>query len=518
MARKLTGCNLPYLRSGLLRGKAFIMRAMRTVKDYIFYGLQGNVPTLFNLILIPLYLQVIDLSAFGVLTLMLVAANLFTTLVSLNLPVASMKFMHVHGERGDWKRAYSTTLLVWTVCVSVALSAGLFCLKPLFHYFFPEIGMGVLNILWLPAVLIGFGHAMRGLFETMCRAERQTEFVFLSSFVMSAVNLALALGFFFAGRLDLESIIWLHLCAVVCSVVVLVFPNRQFLCGAMASVRDMMPSVRYSLGLLPHTVSKFLFNNMDKFILLKFLSAYEVGIYAVLQKVVGLFSRCVLTGDRTFMPIFLKNDDEIRGADGVFLNKMRDTLSASFVVNSIGFCVFLVLVPWGISLLSSEAVAYWPLVMVMAIAWLFNHVRAFYVYQLLYAEKTFYMSIGSILMGLISFGSNVMLIPVFGMWGVALSFLVTYAAGLLLFVGIVGLLNIKIFVPALTVLLPAFLLVLMASGGFYYGGSYDVVVPVCAAIILCLIGYRYTVLASPADRVLSVFGLDMRFLKRKAGR
>lgn len=65
---------------------------------------------------------------------------------------------------------------------------------------------------------------------------------------------------------------------------------------------------KFAIDLIPHTLSKNIYVLADRFILIKFVSMSDVGIYAIIDKVANMLKLMTSNFGKAFTPFFMTNN------------------------------------------------------------------------------------------------------------------------------------------------------------------------------------------------------------------
>ena len=392
---------------------------MRIIKDYIFYFGGSFIPAIINLVTIPLYLQAISLEEFGYYSIFLVFTNFFTILMTGQVASGILKYYHSKPlkiyEKEEWRSRYCSSLFWITLVASTLLAVILLLLGQSVHILVQEIDLDIFIILWPLAITYSWIFGIKSFFEHICKSQRRTANVMSANVVMALVNLAVTFYFFMHGNLTLESIFKINIASLVVSMVILIFSNIKLISFKTTSFKHLKPSLKYSIGLFPHLISKFILNNIDKILLLKLLSAELLAVYFILLKVVNLFERIVAVNYKTLNPVLLSLDNKDLSAQ---FKTSFDVTTFSTYLFYIGSAIAL---PAVTLYLSEVAYKYWELGLAMLFVPVFLNIRSFFIIRLHAGEKTHMVSLISIFLMVFTIVIYYILIPHYALAGVAMA-------------------------------------------------------------------------------------------------
>lgn len=238
--------------------------------------------------------------------------------------------------------------------------------------------------------------------------------------------------------------------------------NKRYASGL--SIRLLTENIKYGLQIVPKSFTGIINRFFDKFMLNNMLSISAVGVYNIGQNIGVMMFNVMVAIWNSFQPAFYKEIFDGGESASRQIGKMFTVFSYLALLPVIGGILFSQEI---IYLLAPPAYyAAVPIIIVVACAFATNVFGIFCGLQLAYTKKAYLSFIITILGTVANVAANIVLIPMFGLVGGAISMFVGYLImnAILFFVGqslyrvkyeygIVAAMNAAVFCSALLVLL-----------------------------------------------------------------
>jgi O-antigen/teichoic acid export membrane protein len=181
----------------------------------------------------------------------------------------------------------------------------------------------------------------------------------------------------------------------------------------------------YSLPLILSTLSSMILTLSDRYIIEYFIDFSELGIYSLGTKFAGLINVFVLQSFQLgFLPIAFKIFDK-PGAKS-FLAKITTYMVLLLAITSLVISMFSREI---IVVASSKNPDFWRasvLIPILCMGFVFKGIQYMFAINLHFVKKTYINAIVVLLAALLNVGLNFIVIPLLGIFGAALSTLVSY--------------------------------------------------------------------------------------------
>ena len=390
-----------------------MVRIKTISKAYLIYFVGTAFSRFIGILLLPLFTRYLSQTDYGYLEIIQSTVLLLAPVFTLQMEQGILRFA-IGKEEDERKRIITSTsfllLVVLLICFLLIqilkdfTDIGYIDIATAFLYFY------VINQFFL-YVLRALN--MRGMFSFGN---------FLYGISIAIINLI----FFFFDEINLKNVLLSYTIGNI--IVVIVFFIKlnfvQYLKWENYDFKKLMAIVKYSIPLLADAVSWWVMNLSDRFLIKYFMDFDEVGIYAVAYK----FSAALIFANIIFYMVWqeesIKNAGLKKQSDdnaGLFNNFMR-----------IQFSVFLLMIPltkiYILHFIGSgfhSALNYTPFLIGGAV---FASFSSFYGMKYQVEKKTNLALYTALFGSLLNIGLNIILIPMYGLWGATISTLVAFAA------------------------------------------------------------------------------------------
>lgn len=388
-------------------------------KSTAVYGLGNVLNKLAAVLLIPIYTRYLTLSEVGIIALLEMAEVLMLTIVPLGMNNALWRNLPSKGESGKRRMIYSA--FVGTSIVNFFL-LGFISL----NYQFPapflglEVDQSWLLLLVLTNVFFTFG--LRFLLSLLQYEGKTGIYVVLS--LVQFLGVLLATIYLVAFRNE-------GLLGVVIAKVFVSSPIFMFACIVIIARYKTLPSISDYVRLLKFGLPFVLFALVmpvltfsDRYFLKSFdVELSDIGIYYIAYKF-GMIVNMILVMplQRGWMPMMYK-----MGIGEESRQYLRDIM---FYFATVGVSLFMV-----ISFFSEELIRVFAgqdylvgssIISVIAIAYLINGFRQFFMAGTVLTDKTIWLILSSVSGMVVNLVLNYFLIRKFGIWGAAWATLISY--------------------------------------------------------------------------------------------
>lgn len=382
--------------------------------------------------LLPLYTHYLEPSAYGVLAIVTAVNGVLSVFFTLGLTSAVTRFYFEYQDQPVLLARFWGTILMFVMALSALLGGALLLmgdivLRPFIGAvpFWPFVALGVMTTFFQPFFLT---------FLAVLQMRNQA----LRYAVVSLANFALTAGLTIFMVVQMEWGARGPLVATLASSVVFfvvslwVLRNDLRLC---LDWRHLRQALRYSLPLVPHSVSAQLTAFSDRLVLNHYLGTASTGIYSVGAMLALIVEVGAQSVNRAYVPLTMAALKR-GGADDMDQIRTVGTLfAAAFCMLGTAVAAF---APELLLLLAnpdySAAAAVVPLLVFAGVA---NAYYLLFVNILFYKQSAVHMiPVGTAIAALISFGLLLLLVPPFGMAGAAWAALVSQILATLLIAAI----------------------------------------------------------------------------------
>lgn len=373
-------------------------------------------------LLIPVYTRFLTPADYGVVSLAEITAVIVGLFCGLGLDAAMRRLFFEHvDDRADLRRYVSTVLrvggLVTLLVAAVALLFGpalVAALGPRFSIpFYPFVGVAIAT-----AALSQLIDYALGLYQLEGRVREYSRFA-VGYFVLTA---ACVIFLVVAERRGALGMLAGRLAATAAAVVAAAWLSRDWLLGGWNRA-FVVPTIKLALPLVPHTFMALGLIAADRFILQRYRSLDEVGLYSLAYTVAMVMSLVTTSISQAWTPMYFdlaRGDDESRRALG--------KLTSNIIMLLVGIAILIALagnrgVIW---LFDARYHAAGRVVPWIVGGYVFHAMFALFQLAALQGKKPGVIAVVSAVAFAVNTVLNLWLIPQLGMYGAAYATLAAY--------------------------------------------------------------------------------------------
>lgn len=365
-----------------------------------------------SFLLIPFYTAVLTTSEYGIADLMTTTINLISPFFTLLISEAIMRFAL---EKGIKKSQVFTIGLITTLLgfVAMVLFSPLILfietLKPFYWLF----------LCYYLAVTL---HSMASQFV---KGLEKISIYSISGVIHTFIFILLNLLFLLGVKMGVEGYL---LALVISNFIVVIFlwiaANLNHYILPIKKIdwqlaRDMF---RYSIPMIPNSISWWISNSSDKYILTFFSGVALTGVYSVSQKIPSLFA--------TISTIFM-GAWQISAVEDFGSEQSRKFYTGVYRKYSSLNIILVSILIWGTKILaailfSKDFYSAWMFTPVLLLAFLFNSMASFLGSIYTSAKKTKMLFISTVIAALVNIIANFIMIPLWGAMGAGIATLLSY--------------------------------------------------------------------------------------------
>ena len=397
------------------------MSIRKVIKNTIWYSLAGYIPLISSFFLLPIYTKYLSPSDYGTIALIQTFVSIVSIFVTLQLHKAIGKFF-VDFDGEDLATYLSTILFS---CLGLAF----LCIS-IIIYFFDAINNVIFtnqNFSFYPfflyALLTVLFTVLGSVFKSVLLFQQKASTVFFIEFPISILNIGLY--FFHIVFLEhgvLGSVLSSFYYSILTSIFFFAVTRSYF--KLRFNYIYLKPSILFTLPLIPHAISGFIFISSDKLVLEKYLSIYFIGLYAIAVKFVSPVKTLVDNFNTAYTPKLIKE-----------YKVNPDDCMASFIkLSSIFYCLTLLTV-YFVYLFAHEFLVLLTkpnfysaqyLIMILSFCYLFRVFYGFFGTSIILSGKSWVFPLITLVSGVLNLILNIMFIPIYGIYMAAITTLCSY--------------------------------------------------------------------------------------------
>lgn len=387
------------------------------VNNIFIFGISGFATKLITFLLVPLYTSCLSTEEFGITDLSVTTINLLVPVLTLSVSEGVLRFLI---DDSDNTKKYVTT------AVLITLAGAIIC-----TVVSPLLSMSVFGGLgnykaWF--IVCYFLNSLQVLMGSIARGLNKTRLIPLAAVlaaattVLSAVLMLSVFDFGIDGYF--ASVACGSLCGIVAYLTLGEFLPLFSLSSVRSSAKEMKRLLKYSLPLIPNSISWWISNSINRFILTISLGVGATGLFAAASKIPNLMN---LFSGIIQQAWTLSAFQEYRSKESA---KYFSLMMRIYHVVLVGAGAIITLFsPFLASLLlKGEFYESWYLMPAMIVAFYFSTMSYFFGSIYTASFRTAGLFYSTIVGAIISVISTWFLVPFFGLLGASLSLVLANAA------------------------------------------------------------------------------------------
>lgn len=382
------------------------------LRDSLVYGLASVLSKGLAIFLLPLYTRVLSPGDYGAYDLLITLGALANLAVALEISQGLARHWADTAEQGARVRLASTSLWFTVLMYGIFLLCGLLAA--------PQLNALILGReSYLDAFRLGVGFiAANGVYYLLLnqfRWELRSKAYALVSFIYALLTLLFAATFCLLLDMGLSGVMLAQLLAASCSSLLCLWLLRGTF-GFAFDLRQLAAMLRFSAPLVPAGLAVFVSLYMNRFALSHFTSLEEVGLYGIGSRVAGLSTLLILGVQAALTPLVYQHYRDAETPAQIA------RLFGWFMAVALAGCLFLALFARELLTLfaTPEYMVGAALVAVLAPALLLSQMYIF-APGIAIAKKTQWQLWVTLLSAAVSGVANWLLVPLWGIWGAAVS-------------------------------------------------------------------------------------------------
>jgi O-antigen/teichoic acid export membrane protein len=388
------------------------------IKNNFIYIAMNLVEKGVSFFLLPLYTIYLSPSDLGIISLMSLLIGLVSNFTTSIITILTTRFYY--SPKHDIKKILflSVILLIFKL---IFFSFLLFVLNDtIATKYIEDLSLiPIVNLFIIIFVLSSFVRVFMQIFIL----EKQAKFVAKIN-VTKAITLLLVTSIFLFNEYGIYAIVY-GLIASWSVQLLIILPKIKIYFQPTTEIKLLKEPLKYSYPLIVSTLSNSFIQLGDRYVIKLMLGLSSVGIYSFSYSIAAIVSILLVMPNKMAMqPILLAKED--------------DPENLKFLVNRYAILYFtfgLVFVLWFsafskdlIYLISSndKFAEGWVIIPIVAFSYLLHGLGNYFNFGMLLANKTYIVSIQTVLVAITNIGLNFLLIPFFGIVGAALATLFSY--------------------------------------------------------------------------------------------
>lgn len=398
-----------------------------TIKKQTILYLLPNILSIFvGLVTLPIIVKNISVDEYGDYTFITSVASLIGMFAGLGLTTAFQKYLYNNMKSTSFK--YATLKHIYTLYAIALLFIGILGIY-IFSFFYEYPILFYIYIFFL----LFFGNIKSMSFETL-RKKQYVKHIFYFSIVEKLIPFVLLVALYFFNLVTIENILFVGMIRVfvVAALYTYFFDIRQ-LKKTNKQKEKSKEVFKLAIPTMPAMVSNWVINLSDRLMLMSYKGSYVVGIYSMNLMMVTYLNMIVIALHNVFYPRFIKQLQEKKDEE-VFIQ-----IEKLLWIFSIFILCFVFFMKEFIFIFATKEYFIGNLIFLFFAnsSFLFF---AMHLYQssLLVQDKIRFIGLTKGSAAIINICLNFILIPLYGVYGTAISTMFAYAIAIVLTFYLIG--------------------------------------------------------------------------------
>lgn len=403
----------------------------KVIKNSGIYGVVSVLQKAIGFFLLPLYTAYLTTADYGTVSVVTSLTSFYSIFFTLSLDGAITRFYYDYKDDKEKLKEFWGSIYVFILVNSIIWGSALiifhkFLLNPFAKgiNFMPYLLIGVITILLSPTYNI---------FQGSLQARQVGMKYGLNNLIYFVINLVLTILLVVNFKMKAVGVLTATL---ITNAIFFIYSFFDFLPDIKFKInfKYLKDSLKYSLPILPHSLSGWFLSMLDRIFLNNMKSTSVAGVYNIgfqFGNIINIFTTAV---NQAYVPWFFENMKS--GKEG--RNKVVKFAENAVVI----YCLCAICLSFfGKDVLkimvSKDYTGGWMVIPFLSFAYVFNGIYYFFVNPLFYNKKgTKYIAVGTFAAAILNTILNYVLVPKFSMIGSSLASLLSMATASLLMLGI----------------------------------------------------------------------------------
>jgi O-antigen/teichoic acid export membrane protein len=381
----------------------------KVFKNSLYYMSASLLPAVVGFLMLPVYSRYVTPADYGIVALVLSFQVFLPLILTFKIESSLPRFYFEYS--GEELKVFVTTLIATTVLMaSIIMGILVFFIEDMVSIIFPKIGSEYYYLFRL-GLLTAYFSTFNAMFMSLIRVQQKASLFMRVSMSLFMMTLAINIIEVVVLKKGAHGVVEATLISAFISSVVYFYVNKSFFVFKYSPSLVVDP-LKFSIPLIPHTLSGLILMYSDRIILEKYVTLSAIGLYMFSGKIANVFKMVVNEFNNAFSPFFMETSKQSKEKA---IAETRD-LSLVFIYLSSMIVVF-------VAVFSSELVYFlldaqyyetWKMIPLLASAYLFRSLYCFSSCGLFFEKKTGRVATITIVSGIINIGLNLIFIPIYG--------------------------------------------------------------------------------------------------------
>lgn len=383
----------------------------KVFKNSVFYMIASFLPAIVGFLMLPIYSRYLIPEDYGVLALVLSLQAFLPLIMTLQIHSSISRFYFDYKDNKIKLHTFISTLTLLTFILStIILILVLLNYKEIIFFLFPKtIGY---NNLFLLGILTAYLTVFNSIFIALIRVQQKAKLFMKASISLFFISLTINILEVVIYERGAYGVVEATFITIGISFFAYTFLVKE-LFTLKFDFNMVLEPLKYSIPLIPHSLSGLIFMYSDRIILERYVTLSAIGLYMFADKVAMIFKILVNEFNSAFSPFF--NEKSKQSKVEAIKEVQNISLVFIYVTSMLMVLVALFSVELVYLLLDEKYFDTWIMIPLLSSAYIFRSLYCFSSSGLFFEKQTGKVAIITIVSGLANIGLNLWLIPIYGL-------------------------------------------------------------------------------------------------------
>jgi O-antigen/teichoic acid export membrane protein len=460
-------------------------------KNSSYYMIASLLPITVSFIMLPIYSRYLTPEDYGVIALVLSLQAFLPLIMTFQIHSSISRFYFDYKDNLNNLNVFITTILVSAlILASIVLFIIITYLENILYLILPKtIGY---NDIFLLGIISTYFYIFTTAFITILRVQQKAKLFMKTSLYLFIISLSVNVFEVIILERGSYGILEASLIMSIISCIVYFWLIKEFTVMKF-KFSIIIDPIKYSLPLIPHSMSGLIFMYSDRIILEKYVTLSAIGLYMFSDKIATVFKMIVNEFNNAFIPYF--NEKSLVSKEEAIKDVQNISLYFIYFISMLIIFVALFSVEMVYWLFDERYFSTWKMIPLLSSAYVFRSLYCFSSSGIFYEKKTGKIALITIFAGIANITLNIYLIPIYGImiaiYTTIFSFFITFVMSEIMSYKIYYLqLNIKKNIIIVTYMFSAIFFSLYLNNNFHEFGYIEYLYKMIVLMIGLAIGYR----------------------------
>lgn len=391
-------------------------------KNSFLYVIASFLPTLVGLFMLPIYTKYLTPTDYGVVALVLTLQSFLPIVLSLQIPASIGRFYFDYSHNREYLKKYISTIFIVVSLLSlISFSIIILNLTNIISFLFPSMSkyhdiffMGIITSVFL-------------MFNSICvnliKVQQKAKLFMLTSLAIFFVSLLINMLEIIVFKRGAYGVIESGLISSFISFATFFILVKNFF-SFKFDLKLLIEPLKYSLPLIPYSLSGLIFMYSDRFILERYVTVSSIGLYMFSDKIASIFKMLVNESNTSFSPYF---NQQAKISKKVAIKDNREiALLFTYVLSMLIVFISIFSVEIVRLVFNERYYEAWLMFPLLSSAYIFRALYCFSIRGVNFEKKTGRVAIITIIAGVINIILNLIFIPIYGVMAAVISTIISF--------------------------------------------------------------------------------------------